>query len=52
MDIFSLLDEIQSIARNDLHYPSTEYDRGRYKRLLKITTKTYSEVLEIPDKKI
>ena len=52
MDLFSLLDEIQSIARNGLNFPSTRYDRERYERLLHITTKTYSELLGIPDQKI
>ena len=45
MDIFSLLDKIQTIARNGLYYPSTKYDRERYESLLKLTTKTYNEVL-------
>lgn len=52
MDILTLLDKIQSIARNGLNFPSTEYDRDRYERLLNLTTKTYSELLGIPNKKI
>jgi ADP-ribose pyrophosphatase YjhB (NUDIX family) len=48
MDIFSLLDEIQAIARNGLHYTSSAYDRERYERLMSLTTQTYGELLEVP----
>ena len=52
MDIFSLLDEIQTIARNGLFYTSGAYDRERYEQLLKLTTKSYAELLEVPDSEI
>ena len=52
MDIFSLLDEIQTIARNGLHFTSSAYDRERYERLMKLTTRTFSELLKVPDEKI
>ena len=52
MDIFSLLDELQAIARNGLQYASDPYDRDRYERLLKLATQTYSELLEIPEEAI
>lgn len=49
MDIVSLLDSIQTIARNGLKYPSNEFDKERYERLLSLVTKTYSELLSIPE---
>ncbi|MCD4739435.1 MAG: NUDIX hydrolase N-terminal domain-containing protein [Anaerolineae bacterium] len=52
MDIFSLLDEIQTIARNGLHYTSDTYDRERYERLMGLTTETYGELLAVPHAKV
>lgn len=52
MDVFSLLDEIQTIARNGLYYTSDVYDRERYEHLLRLATRTYSELLEEPDEAI
>ena len=52
MDIFSLLDEMQTIARNGLYYTSSTYDRERYERLMKLTTQTYSKLLAVPNEKI
>ncbi len=52
MDIFSMLDSIQAIARNGLWYPTSEFDKERYERLLDLTTKTYSELLSVPDEVI
>jgi len=49
MDIFSLLDELQSIARNGLFYATDTYDRERYERLLTLATQTYSELLGLPE---
>jgi ADP-ribose pyrophosphatase YjhB (NUDIX family) len=49
MDIFSLLDEIQTIARNGLHYTSDAYDRERYERLMNLTIQTYHELLGLPE---
>jgi ADP-ribose pyrophosphatase YjhB (NUDIX family) len=49
MDIFSLLDEIQTIARNGLHFAQGTYDRERYERLMRLTTQTYSELLAVPN---
>ena len=48
MDTFSLLDEIQTIARNGLYHTFSLYDRERYERLMQLTTQTYSELLEVP----
>lgn len=52
MDTFSLLDEIQTIARNGLHYTDGSYDRERYERLLTLSTQTYGHVLAAPEKSI
>jgi ADP-ribose pyrophosphatase YjhB (NUDIX family) len=52
MDIFTLLDEIQTIARNGLHYTAGVYDRERYERLLNLTTRTYAQLLETSDEHI
>lgn len=52
MDIFSLLDDIQTIARNGLQYASSAFDLERYERLMRLTTRSYGELLEIPDEMI
>jgi ADP-ribose pyrophosphatase YjhB (NUDIX family) len=49
MDIYSLLDEIRTIARNGLHYATGPYDRERYERLMKVAAETYGELLGAPD---
>ncbi len=49
MDIFPLLDTLQTIARNGLLYASNEFDKERYERLLSMATETYSELLSVPD---
>jgi ADP-ribose pyrophosphatase YjhB (NUDIX family) len=49
MDLFSLLDEIQTIARNGLNYTSNAYDRERYERLMSLATLTYGELLNVSD---
>ena len=48
MDVFSLLDEIQTIARNGLHYTAGAHDRERYERLMSLATRTYGELLNVP----
>jgi ADP-ribose pyrophosphatase YjhB (NUDIX family) len=52
MDIFSLLDTLQTVARNGLRYPTNEFDKERYERLLDIAIQTYSELLSVPDETI
>ncbi|MCP4541767.1 MAG: NUDIX domain-containing protein [Chloroflexi bacterium] len=52
MDIFSLLDEIQTIARNGLNFTSSAYDRERYEQLVRLATQTYGELLTLPDTEI
>jgi len=39
MDIFALLDEIQTIARNGLFYTAGPYDHERYERLLALAVR-------------
>ena len=48
MDILPLLDELQIIARNGLHYAQNPYDRERYERLMELTTRYYGEALDLP----
>jgi ADP-ribose pyrophosphatase YjhB (NUDIX family) len=43
-----LLDELQIIARNGLHYTHDPYDRERYERLMELTTRAYGEALGLP----
>ncbi len=52
MDLISLLDEVQTIARNGLNYTSSAYDRERYERLMCLTTRTYGELLDVSDQTI
>ena len=52
MDIFSLLDELQSIARTGLEFSPDPYDRERYERLMQLATRSYSELLEMPGEAI
>jgi ADP-ribose pyrophosphatase YjhB (NUDIX family) len=52
MDIFSLLDALQTIARNGLLYASNEFDRERYENLMQLATQSYAEILAIPDEEI
>jgi ADP-ribose pyrophosphatase YjhB (NUDIX family) len=47
MNILSLLDEVQAIARTGLHFASGTYDRERYERLLQLTTNVYSDLLDL-----
>ena len=48
MDIYALLDELQTIARNGLHFATDSYDRERYERLMALATQTYAELLDPP----
>jgi ADP-ribose pyrophosphatase YjhB (NUDIX family) len=49
MDIISLLDELQTIARNGLLYATNDFDRERYERLMKLTTQSYAEFFTVPE---
>lgn len=48
MNTFSLLDELQTIARNGLQYAENPYDRERYERLLELASQSYSATLDLP----
>lgn len=48
MDILPLLDELQIIARNGLHYAQNPYDRERYERLMELTACYYGHALDLP----
>lgn len=52
MDILSLLEEIQIIARNGLNYSENPYDLERYQRLLELATYTYSGMFSLPNDEI
>lgn len=49
MDVFTLLDEIQTIARNGLEYSENPFDRERYERLAELAARGYAERLAVPD---
>ena len=48
MDIFTLLEEIQGIARTGLNFAENAYDRDRYNQLLNLATAEYSQLLDMP----
>jgi ADP-ribose pyrophosphatase YjhB (NUDIX family) len=48
VDILSLLDEIQTIARNGLNFTPNPYDRERYERLLQVAATYYGRALDLP----
>jgi ADP-ribose pyrophosphatase YjhB (NUDIX family) len=43
MDLVTLLDEVQAVARTGLHYAENPYDRERYQRLLDLALAGYEE---------
>lgn len=52
MDILSLLDEIQTIARNGLLFSENHYDRERYQRLLDLAVKEFGQILNMPEESV
>ena len=52
MDIFSLLEQLQHIARNGLYYAQNPYDTERYEKLLALSSQTYGEWLDQPAENI
>jgi ADP-ribose pyrophosphatase YjhB (NUDIX family) len=48
LDIFPLLDELQTIARNGLAYSTNPYDRERYQRLLELAGEYYGHTVAVP----
>lgn len=47
--MYTLLDEIQTIARNGLAYAENPFDRERYERLAAVATSTYADGLGLSD---
>lgn len=52
MDVYSLLDEIQAIARTGLHFTDNSYDRERYERLLALAALNYGTLMDLPEGEI
>ena len=52
MDLLTLLEEVQAIARNGFNYSTNVYDRERYERLLELSAEQYSDLLEHPSAEI
>ena len=48
MDILLLLDELQMLARNGLHYAQNPYDQERYSRILELASHYYGKALDLP----
>lgn len=48
MNLFSLLEQIQHIARNGLTYANNPYDRERYEHLLQLSAQAYEPLLNLP----
>lgn len=48
MDILTLLEEIQTIARNGLNYAQNPYDRERYEHLMQLACTYYGLALDVP----
>ncbi len=51
-NIITLLEEIRSIAQTGLNFSSDEYDIKRYKRLIELAAKEYSDLSGISEKSI
>lgn len=51
-DIYTLLDEIQTIARNGLFYAEDPYDQERYERLMALAKESYSTLTALPESTI
>jgi ADP-ribose pyrophosphatase YjhB (NUDIX family) len=49
VDVFTLLDEIQTIARNGLEFCENPFDRERYERLADLAALGYAERLAVSD---
>jgi hypothetical protein len=52
MDLYTLLEEVQIIARNGLTYAENPYDIERYQRLLSLAVEQYSTLLDSPSEEI
>ncbi|HSH01325.1 MAG TPA: NUDIX hydrolase N-terminal domain-containing protein [Anaerolineae bacterium] len=51
-DIITLLEAVQTIARNGLHYTESVYDRERYQSLLDLCQQTYAPLLNWPEAQV
>lgn len=47
-DILPLLDELQALAREGLHYAENPYDIERYNKLMKLATTYYGQAFDMP----
>ena len=52
MEIFSLLDELQTIARTGLNFASNPYERERYERILELVSRYYGQALDLPPSEV
>jgi ADP-ribose pyrophosphatase YjhB (NUDIX family) len=52
IDIMPLLDELQTIARNGLHFSRNVFDQERYQRILTLTSQYYGAIIPIPPAEI
>jgi ADP-ribose pyrophosphatase YjhB (NUDIX family) len=52
MDILSLLDELQTIARTGLNFASNPYERERYEHLLGLVSRYYGQTLDLPSSEV
>ena len=48
-DIYALLDELQTIARNGLFYAKDPYELERYERLTTLTRQSYHALTDLPE---
>jgi ADP-ribose pyrophosphatase YjhB (NUDIX family) len=46
--LLDLLEELQGIAREGLHYAQNPYDRARYEWLMELAARFYGQALELP----
>ncbi len=51
-NILNILDEIRAISIEGLTYAKDKYDVERYRKLMEITAKKYSEIINLPKNKI
>ncbi|MFA6383430.1 MAG: NUDIX hydrolase N-terminal domain-containing protein [Parcubacteria group bacterium] len=51
-NITALLDELRAIAMEGLTYTKDHYDVDRYKKIINLTADKYSEILNIPKKRL
>lgn len=52
LDVYALLDEVRTVARNGLRFATDPYDQERYERLMTLATQSYSALLSIPEEAV